>query len=112
MVGCATCCTRGNFIFVSQVHVCKKLQFAHPTSIMNPGRLDQEREIMASKSSLINRTECRKFALRWARDHRKGWTTNRVSKQFLDDLEAKVRIMIQSAIKRHPSVGQTIKDLS
>jgi len=80
-------------------------------SVINPRRLCQGKENMASKSSLINRTECRKFALRWAQEHRKGWTTNRVSKQFLDDLDAKVRIMIQTAIKRHPTVGQTIKDL-
>jgi len=92
--------------------MCKKLHFAHPTSVINPGRCYQGRENMASNGSLINRTECRKFALRWAQEHRKGWTTNRVSKQFLDDLDAKVRIMIQSAIKRHPSVGQTIKDLA
>jgi len=81
-------------------------------SVTNPSRLHQGRENMASNGSLINRAQCKKFALRWAQENRKGWTTNRVSKQFLDDLDAKVRIMIQSAIKRHPSVGQTIKDLS
>ena len=31
--------------------------------------------------------------------------------QFLDDLDTKVRLTIQSAIKRHRSVGTTIKDL-
>jgi predicted AAA+ superfamily ATPase len=67
---------------------------------------------MASNGGLINRAQCKKFALRWAQENRKGWSANRVSKQFLDDLETKVRITIQSAIKRHPSVGQTIKDLS
>ena len=81
-------------------------------SVMNPGRFHQGRENMASNGSLINRAQCKKFALRWAQENRKGWATNRVSKQFLDDLDAKVRLMIQSAIKRHPSVGQTIKDLS
>ena len=81
-------------------------------SVMNPGRFHQGREKMASNGSLINRAQCKKFALRWAQENRKGWATNRVSKQFLDDLDAKVRLMIQSAIKHHPSVGQTIKDLS
>jgi len=65
---------------------------------------------MTSSGNLINRAQCKKFALRWAQENRKGWETNRVSKQFLDDLDTKVRIMIQSSIKRHPSVGQTIKD--
>jgi hypothetical protein len=66
---------------------------------------------MASNGNLINRAQCKKFALRWAQEHRRGWSANRVSKQFLDDLDAKVRIVIQSAIKRHPSIGRTIKDL-
>jgi len=81
-------------------------------SVINPCRLYQGRENMASNGSLINRAQCKKFALRWAQENRKGWATNRVSKQFLDDLDAKVRILIQSAIKRHPSIGQTIKELS
>ncbi|MFC1781582.1 hypothetical protein ACFLZ8_04915 [Planctomycetota bacterium] len=67
---------------------------------------------MISNNGFINRAQCKKFALRWAKEHRKGWSANRVSKQFLDDLDIKVRNMIQSAIARHPSVGQTIKDLS
>jgi hypothetical protein len=67
---------------------------------------------MASNGSLINRAQCKKFALRWAQEHRKGWSANRVSKQFLDDLDTKVRLLIQSAIAHHPSIGQTIKDLT
>ncbi len=42
---------------------------------------------------------------------RKGWAPERVSKQFLDDLDTKIHVVIQSAIKRYPSVGKTIKDL-
>lgn len=66
---------------------------------------------MASNNSLINRVHCRGFALRWAKENRRGWAPERVSKQFLDDLDTKVRIVVQSAIKRHPSIGKTIKDL-
>ncbi len=65
---------------------------------------------MASNGALINRAQCKKFALRWAQENRKGWSASRVSKQYLDDIEAKVRILIQLSINRHPSVGQTIKD--
>ena len=71
----------------------------------------EERNYMASGNALINRAQCKKFALRWAQENRRGWTPNRVSKQFLDDLDTKVRLVIQSAISHHPSVGQTIKDL-
>ena len=67
---------------------------------------------MASNGGLINRAQCKKFALRWAQENRKGWSANRVSKQYLDDIEAKVRILIQLSINRHPSVGQTIKDFA
>ncbi len=68
---------------------------------------------MSSRNGgLINRAQCKKFALRWAQDNRKGWKPQRVSKQFLDDLDTKVRLVIQSAIARHRSMGKTIKDLA
>lgn len=60
--------------------------------------------------SLLNRTACRDLALRWGRDKRLGWQPTRVSKQFIDDLEARVRLMITKAVDRHRSVGVTIKD--
>ena len=66
----------------------------------------------SGNGSLINKAQCKKFALRWAKESRMGWKPERVSKQFIDDLETKVRLVIQSAIKRHPTVGKTIKDLS
>ena len=64
----------------------------------------------SSNGSLINKAQCKKFALRWAKECRTGWKPDRVSKQFIDDIEIKVRLMIQSAIKRHPTIGKTIKD--
>lgn len=68
---------------------------------------------MSSRNGgLINRAQCKKFALRWAQENRKGWEPQRVSKQFLDDLDTKVRLTIQSAIARHRSMGKTIKDLT
>jgi len=67
---------------------------------------------MSSRNGgLINRAQCKKFALRWAQENRRGWDPERVSKQFLDDLDTKVRLTIQSAIARHRSMGKTIKDL-
>jgi hypothetical protein len=64
----------------------------------------------SSNGSLLNKAQCKKFALRWAKESRTGWKPDRVSKQFIDDIETKVRLLIQSAIKRHPTVGKTIKD--
>lgn len=64
-----------------------------------------------ANNDLINRKHCKEAALRMRRDLRLGWETNQVSKQFLDDLDAKVRNLIMSAVKKHPSVGKTIKYL-
>jgi len=61
--------------------------------------------------SLINRQACKRFALRWAQEHRTGWLPSQVSKQFIDDLDAKVRVMIQGAVGKHRTVGRTIRDL-
>lgn len=61
--------------------------------------------------NLINRKACKEFALRWANEHRTGWLPKRVSKQFLDDLELKMRITIRKAVNSHRTVGKTIIDL-
>jgi len=42
---------------------------------------------------------------------RLGWLPERVSKQFLDDLNTKVRNTITSAVTHHPTKGKTIKYL-
>lgn len=63
------------------------------------------------EGSLLNRKQCKAFALRWAQEKRPGWVPTRISKQYLDDLEAKMRLWMQESIKRHPSCGKTIKYL-
>ena len=60
---------------------------------------------------MINMKHCRDMALRIARDRRKGWSPNRVSKEYLDKLDAKVRAIIIKSVMSHRSVGKTIKDL-
>ena len=60
--------------------------------------------------SLLNKSEVRKLALRWCKAHRKGWDATRVSAEFIDDVEAKLRLLITKAVERHRSVGKTIKD--
>jgi hypothetical protein len=63
-----------------------------------------------ANGSKINRTACRDFALRYARDNRLGWMPERVSARFLDDVEAFVTVRIQKAIEKHRTVGKTIID--
>ncbi|MHC4104765.1 MAG: hypothetical protein ACYSR9_07495 [Planctomycetota bacterium] len=60
---------------------------------------------------MINMKHCRDMALRIARDRRTGWSPKRVSKEYLDKLDAKVRAMIIRSVMSHRSVGKTIKDL-
>ena len=61
--------------------------------------------------NLINKAACKKFTLRWAQDNRTGWMPTRVSQKFLDDLDAKVRLLIQGAVSKHRTAGRTIQDL-
>ncbi len=60
---------------------------------------------------IINRKQCKEMALRIARDKRQGWQPTRVSKEYLDKLEAKLRNIIIKSIQSHRSVGKTIIDL-
>ena len=62
-------------------------------------------------TSLINKSACRNFAIRWGQENRRGWKPTRCSGQFLDDLEAKLRLTIQKAVSNHPTIGTTIRDL-
>jgi hypothetical protein len=54
---------------------------------------------------------CRDMALHVARDKWTGWSPHRVSKEYLDKLDAKVRAIIFKSAMYHRSVGKTIKDL-
>jgi len=62
-----------------------------------------------SERSLINSQNCKKLALRIAADLRPGWGPERVSGQFLDDLNIKVRNLITSAVMKHPTRGKTVR---
>ena len=61
-------------------------------------------------NDLINTKACKELALRWARDNRKGWLPTRVSQKYLDDVNSKLRLIIQQSINKHRSVGKTILD--
>ena len=63
-----------------------------------------------ANNNLINYSHCKDFALRFAQANRKGWDANCVSKKFLDDLNTKVRLLIQHAVSHHPTRGKTIKE--
>tara|TARA_R100000808_G_scaffold24260_1_gene55416 strand:+ start:1696 stop:1878 length:183 start_codon:yes stop_codon:yes gene_type:complete len=58
--------------------------------------------------NIISRTNVKKLALEVSAQHRAGKFT-RVSKDFLDRIEAITKRAIVSEVRRHPSVGKTLK---
>lgn len=58
--------------------------------------------------NLLNRSETRKFALAVAKVSNRPQFT-RVSGAFLDGIEAVVRETVAARVKRHPSIGKTLK---
>lgn len=69
------------------------------------------RELEALKAavagSLINRQAVELLALDFSQKMRRGKFT-RVSKEFLDDIEAQVRTMVNHRVHRAPGVGKTL----
>jgi hypothetical protein len=57
----------------------------------------------------INAKACRDFALEAAKVHRPAHPFERVSKEFLEQLNNDIRNLIISRVRNHPSVGKTIK---
>lgn len=57
----------------------------------------------------INAKSCRELALHLATAHRPTQGFNRVSKEFLERIDAKVRNLILAEVKIHPSKGRTLK---
>ena len=58
--------------------------------------------------NIISRTNVKKLALEVSAQHRAGKFT-RVSKDFLDRIEAITKRAIVSEVRRHPSVGKPLK---
>jgi hypothetical protein len=57
----------------------------------------------------INQKNCRKFALEAARTHRPAHPFERVSKEFLEQIDREVCNLIIRRVQGMPSVGKTIK---
>lgn len=57
-------------------------------------------------SSVINKAAVKKLALEKAQ--LRAWKPERVSKSFVDRIEARVRAMIASEVQAHPSKGKTL----
>lgn len=59
-------------------------------------------------NSLLNKSNVRKLALEHSAAHRAG-KFNRVSKEFIEAVEANTRAFIAARVHSHPSIGKTLK---
>ncbi|KPK73018.1 MAG: hypothetical protein AMJ84_02975 [Acidithiobacillales bacterium SM23_46] len=66
---------------------------------------------MANNSFLINRKHVRHYARLRVQELRPEWGADRVSRQFLDDLNTLLRLMIDKSIRKHPTIGRTVTAL-
>jgi hypothetical protein len=57
----------------------------------------------------INAKAVRELALHLAAAHRPAQGFTRVSKEFLERIDAKVRNLVLTEVNSHPSVGRTLK---
>jgi hypothetical protein len=57
----------------------------------------------------INAKTCREFALEAAKSHRPAHPFERVSKEFLEQINRDVQALIIRRVQGMPSVGKTIK---
>jgi hypothetical protein len=57
--------------------------------------------------SLLNKKATRDYILKKCDKTRLGWDCKRVSKSALDEIEAFMRVKLDEAIHRHPTVGKT-----
>ena len=62
-----------------------------------------------ANNNLINRKHVKDYILKRAAQTRLGWPCNRVSKQALEDINIRLRILIDRAVHSHPTIGQTFK---
>jgi hypothetical protein len=63
------------------------------------------------ENSIIHKARLRKFILEKIKSMRPGWRCDRVSKAAIDQIEAKLRAQIIDYVRRHPTVGQTFKEI-
>lgn len=60
-------------------------------------------------SSILNQVATKKFIIAKFRSIRPGMPINRVSKESLEKIEARLRAWIIEEVKTHPSIGVTFK---
>lgn len=60
-------------------------------------------------SSLLNQSQTKKFIIAKFKSMRPGMPIERVSKESLEKIEAKLRAWLIEEVQRHPSIGKTFR---
>jgi hypothetical protein len=58
-------------------------------------------------ASLLNKKLTKQYILNKVSQNRPGWACTRVSAKALHQIDAFLRIKIEEAVKRHPTLGKT-----
>lgn len=63
---------------------------------------------ISSRMNYINAKATKELALHIAKTNRPAWGPERVSREFLERIDARVRAMVTNEVMAHPSKGKTI----
>lgn len=61
--------------------------------------------------SLTNKRAVRDYILNRVRTSRPGWTCTRVSPQLLNQIDYKLKRLLDAAVHSHPSLGKTFREI-
>ena len=59
--------------------------------------------------SILNQKNTKKL-IQWRMSHLRGGRFTRISKNFMTTLEYEIEMMIDNAIRNHPSMGKTLDE--
>lgn len=60
-------------------------------------------------ANLVNRTALKRLILDRRRVIKPAWSADRVSESSLDYIESRMRVLVDDALRRHPTIGVTVK---
>ena len=84
---------------------------ARTKNMHEAGAAQVEEEVQPRRKSkcLLNKAHVKAYILRMAREHRGSNRFERVSADCYSYLETRLRLIVEDQIKRHPSIGKTLK---
>lgn len=66
---------------------------------------------MSNGNMLINKAAVRAYLVRRQPEIRPGWAFEYIASEVYDDVNARVRRILESSLKSHPSTGKTFRQI-